>query len=253
MVGFVCHVCTLNKISVMRKKVVIAVIFFCLPVGMFITVFMNSRSTYQGKSALVWFEGVKMAEPSSSLDALKRMGKAAVPTLQLELKSESIGYRYRAAWVLGEMGPVARDAVPDLIQAMNDSDLVVRFQAIKALNALDVTQEDLVPKLTALTDRNDWGVVKSPGLGAVVNESAADLLIKIEQSEKANHLLSSTNEYEYGMVFLRSPDLRVRVLGVNELAKLTHDDPRVVATMESLLKDTNALIRGLAQDYFRSR
>jgi HEAT repeat protein len=124
-----------------------------------------------------------MAEESHALDALKQMGKSAVPTLQLELKSERTGHRFKAAWVLSQLGPVARDAVPELIKATDDKDIVVRVYAIRAIAAIGGPTNDLIPILKSkLADSQ----------GAVRN-SAAESLRTVEVESAANNISISTN------------------------------------------------------------
>lgn len=129
----------------MKKKLFYAVIFLCLPLVILTVALIRRGSTYQGKSALVWFENIKMAQQSPNLDALKAMGESAVPTLQRELKNTRIGHRIKAAWVLGQLGTSAHIAVPDLIQSMDDTDMVVRSYAIRG-NVPAIVEKRLVER-----------------------------------------------------------------------------------------------------------
>ncbi len=217
----------------MKKIIFYTVVFLCVPAGILVTAIIKREPTFEGKTAYIWLEIMPMGEPSSSLEALKKMGKTAVPALQAELKSQEIGYRCKAAWVLGQLGPVARDVVPDLIPLLEDDDMVVRANAIEALSKIDVLREDLIPRLIVRLSDDDLKV----------NCSAADLLNKIELERKAKNLPWVTNEFDYSMIFLRSPSLRVRLSGVDRLMKLPPEDERVAAVLKSLLDDKDPAMR----------
>lgn len=221
------------KSSVRKKLLFYSIIFLCVPLGIFITVIVRWEPNYGGKNALGWFKNMKIESQSQNLEALKKMGKPAVPMLEMELKSQEIGYRIKAAWALGKLGPVAFGAVPDLIKSLDDQDMIVRFEAINALSELNASGKDLTQKLIArLGDDN-----------VAVNNSAAALLNKMEEQHKSIDVSFTTNEYEYTVAFLNSPSLRVKLIGVNRIMKLPQDDENVRATIKMLLKDTNPAIR----------
>jgi HEAT repeat protein len=65
--------------------------------------------------------------------ALLGMGKEVVPHMIYLLKDETWEMRRGAAWILGKLGPEARDAVPALTEALNDPNPDVRTKAQEAL------------------------------------------------------------------------------------------------------------------------
>jgi len=65
--------------------------------------------------------------------ALLAMGKEIVPYMISLLKDDEWEMRRGAAWILGEVGPEAKDAVPALTEALNDSNPEVRTRAAEAL------------------------------------------------------------------------------------------------------------------------
>jgi HEAT repeat protein len=70
---------------------------------------------------------------------LGRMGpqaREAVPTLLQLLQDESIQNRSLAAWTLGNMGQGAVEAIPALLVAVRDSNKVVRQMAREALEKI---------------------------------------------------------------------------------------------------------------------
>ena len=69
--------------------------------------------------------------------AFAQMGEEAVPILVIYLGYPQPGVRRWAATTLGEIGPLARDAVPPLIDASSDLDPEVRDAASGALAKID--------------------------------------------------------------------------------------------------------------------
>jgi len=81
---------------------------------------------------------LKEEDPERSLhievsNALEKIGAAAVPALIEALKDREAYTRRRAAMILGEIGPPAKDAVPALVAALKDESLWVRAYAARAL------------------------------------------------------------------------------------------------------------------------
>ncbi len=65
--------------------------------------------------------------------ALLAMGKEIVPGMISLLKDDDWEMRRGAAWILGKVGPEAKDAVPALTEALHDSNPEVRTRAAEAL------------------------------------------------------------------------------------------------------------------------
>jgi HEAT repeat protein len=73
--------------------------------------------------------------------------------LRKALKHQDGNVRSGAASVLGEIGPAAKDAVPDLIEALKDRDM--RPIAVGALGRIGPAAKDAVPALIeALKDQH---------------------------------------------------------------------------------------------------
>jgi len=68
--------------------------------------------------------------------ALLAMGKEIVPAMITLLKDDVWEMRRGAAWILGKLGPEAKDAVPALTEALNDSNPEVRTRAAAALKKI---------------------------------------------------------------------------------------------------------------------
>jgi len=65
--------------------------------------------------------------------ALLAMGKEMVPYMISLLKDDDWEMRRGAAWILGKAGPEAKNALPALTEALNDSNPAVRTKAAEAL------------------------------------------------------------------------------------------------------------------------
>ncbi len=68
--------------------------------------------------------------------ALLGMGKEIVPYMISLLKDDDWEMRRGAAWILGKVGPDAKDAVPALTEALNDTNAAVRMKAAEALKKI---------------------------------------------------------------------------------------------------------------------
>lgn len=68
------------------------------------------------------------------------------------LRDPDLNTRRRAAEHLGNLGPLARPAVPDLIAATRDGDAVLRDRAVSALARIGIPTADIIPILIAALD-----------------------------------------------------------------------------------------------------
>lgn len=75
--------------------------------------------------------------------ALLGMGKEVVPHMISLLKDDDWEMRRGSAWVLGKVGPDAKDAVPGLTEALNDPNAAVRMKAAEALEKIKGRKEEL--------------------------------------------------------------------------------------------------------------
>lgn len=225
----------------MKNRILWGVLWLSLPVLLLIVVMSKRATSYQGKSASVWFAQIQTLGETNvngpQMNALRSMGISAVPVVQNALKSPKRYDRAKAAWVLGQLGPVASNTVPDLILALDDADPSTQNYAIAALKVIGTTSEEAVPKLVAK--------LSSPN--PAISYFAADLLEKIERERQAKNLPPvAGDEYERAMSFVRAALPTVRVKGVNRLAKLAPKDERAAAMLKSLANDTNGSVRQTA-------
>ncbi|MCU0703786.1 MAG: HEAT repeat domain-containing protein [Fimbriiglobus sp.] len=84
-------------------------------------------------------DGLKDPDPDVRLNlavALAKVGPVAVEPLTAALDDSLAERRAGAAYALGQMGVVARPALPKLLDALDDKDLDVRRQASYSLSRL---------------------------------------------------------------------------------------------------------------------
>ena len=103
-----------------------------------------------------------------AIDAIGRLGAAAIPTLIEVMNESNASVREGTAQALGLMGPDAAPAVPVLIRALDDRDVLVRRWSIEALGAVGPRVASLAPALVAALDHKDTAVRR----GAVTGASA---------------------------------------------------------------------------------
>ena len=221
----------------MGRITVNLLVFLALPVGILVFAIMHMPVAYNGKEASVWFNEAKLGQPSPGMVAFREMGKRGVPVLQMALQSLDTGDKLKAVWMLGQLGPVASNAIPNLVNCLDDDPSGnLAIHALQSLGTIDPAQVDAIPILMLkLSDPN-------PG----VSNCSADLLNKIEQARKARHLSVGVDDYEYALAFLHGSVQRVRIMGLRKLMQLSLNDKRVEATFQSLLNDTNDQIRAEA-------
>ncbi len=85
-----------------------------------------------------------------SIHALGLIGRPAVPALVETLTDPESPSREHAADALGEMGPVAKDAIPSLLQAFDDDDEEVRNAVRNAIRDIAFSEIGRTPPLATL-------------------------------------------------------------------------------------------------------
>jgi HEAT repeat protein len=98
----------------------------------------------------------KTLASGGAVDPLVRAGPIAVPALRKALKDPDHDFRSKSIFVLGKMGPVGKEAVPDLIAVLkDDKDWRVRSSAISTLGKMGEEAEAAVPMIIkSLTDKD---------------------------------------------------------------------------------------------------
>ena len=111
----------------------------------------------------------------SAHGALVEIGKDAVPVLIDALNDKYAGFKYGAVLALGEIGADAKDAVPELTKIFLDrnEDIWIRDEAIKALKKIASSEAILVlERYKETTDAISHWVAGHPNLGICVLDPA---------------------------------------------------------------------------------
>ena len=131
------------------------------------------------RKACVAVEVAKLGDRSISMAAVQRLSGLApesIPPLRTALKTgETAIVRANAADALGRIGPKPPEigeAVPDLIAALKDEDVLVRRQAAGALSRLGSRAKSALPALESALQDTDLGVRQLATFGIErINES----------------------------------------------------------------------------------
>ncbi len=79
-----------------------------------------------------------------------RADDSTIGALRQQLAADSLDERIDAARQLGDWGPMARDAVPELVAALTGDDLLLRYEAAYTLGSIGPDAAGSVPALLAL-------------------------------------------------------------------------------------------------------
>ncbi len=107
---------------------------------------------FRGRPATAWRNDLASSDENTrALAAEQLKDGAAVPVLEALLKSGGPPEpRWRAADVLGQIGPPARPAGPALVAALSDPDPTLRDVAVRSVGKLAPDVPGAVPKLVEL-------------------------------------------------------------------------------------------------------
>jgi HEAT repeat protein len=167
----------------MSKRAAITILLAVVLCVCLLLVWLTSEPHYQGKSLSEWIRGLEYENHNPTDEqraALRAMGEPAVRRLIALLKRhdsplkrkfvdyaedhpeifnrfiarryvipESV-YHAEAATALGEIGPAAREAIPALTDASNDTDFIISMRARAAL--MKIREEPIAPLLAELTN-----------------------------------------------------------------------------------------------------
>ncbi len=177
--------------------------------------------------AVISFISCKGQEPSqrevpSGGAALPGVEAAVQANLAL-LRSEDPADRSAAAFRLARMGPMARSAVPALIDAVRDSHTVVRKNVISALQEMGPDARSAVPSLRGLLEDSDENIRLRATLA----------LRRIERDDRVQEAVER----------LEHSDETVRLEAVWDLLRETPDTREAVPSLIAVLKDGNPEIR----------
>lgn len=86
--------------------------------------------------------------------SLVLMGGAGVPELRRALFDSRMNVRIRAASMLADIGPDAKEAAPDLVRCMQDPNPELQKAAIRALGSIGPAASGVAPELVRLLEND---------------------------------------------------------------------------------------------------
>ena len=191
-----------------------------------------------------------------ALNALAESGKAVVPQMQEALRSYPEA-RYWACLILAEIGPEAKEAVPDLMGALNDADVEIRREALAALGRIGANAKPAVPSMVSALQDKDLGVryTAAYALGLIGPDAAGAITALHKLGNENDELLRVVSGWALTRVEPQNAPARQHVVAVC-LQLVRQKNPRVRAAVVSVLADlykgepqiTSALIESLADN-----
>src|SRR5207247_6861553 len=148
------------------------------------------------------YPGVQLAS-ANSLWKIREDVTESIPILA-QLLGETTNFydfRWRAAQILGDMGPKAQPAVQALTQALNDPENFVRFNVARALGSIGSGANSAIPALIGVLNENnlarptrsvdfggDWQVcaAAAEALGSI-GAAPADVVPGLTQALESSH------------------------------------------------------------------
>jgi len=123
------------------------------------------------------------------LNAIADAGPEAVPGLKAALKDEKA--RYWALVILRDIGPAAKDAMPEIVETLNDKRPEIRREAVLTLGAMGETAKSAAPELVKLLKDDNTDVAATFVLGEL-GEIPKDAEDTIKANAKSDNVLLST-------------------------------------------------------------
>jgi HEAT repeat protein len=173
-------------IGILGGLVLIAVAIFALPLAL-----DNSAALYGGQTVTAWREQLNSRDETVSNQACLIVSSAIVPQLIDKMFHDTNDSKIRlsvvtalnslpgihvtfldanerrsqATYVIGQMGPAAKSAIPTLIQAIHGPDTVLREPAIMSLGKIRSDPDLVIPMLLHLLDDKDLNDDAAMALG----------------------------------------------------------------------------------------
>ncbi len=200
-----------------------------------------------GHGHAYWRRALSSPDPAIRWRALRALGsygpEAAddVSDLARVLREDvKRGNRGEAALSLSKMGTAAREAVPALTQALSDSDIRVRMNAIVALIQLGTAARSAVPALIAtLQDPRNQ---KNLGLFPMTLREMAAVALGRASAGSADAVSALTQALEDAATY------QMRIAAILGLGAIGGEARSSVPLLRALLHDSNEGVREVAQE-----
>jgi HEAT repeat protein len=170
-------------------------------------------------------ESVEMRQAAVSL--LPRFGEDALPHLKLALTDKDENLRWMAANSLGQLGPAAKKAIPDLVQvAKRDASANVRAYAVQAIAQTGPESVDILVEFLKEKDSSVRQIVVTVlGQFGARAKPAVPLLIEA----------------------LKDKDATTRWMAAQTLGQIGPDAKAAIPALKEALKDKDDNVRAFAQ------
>lgn len=194
--------------------------------------------------------------------ALADIGQPTVQPLLATFRTAKPDLRLKILQVMQWLGPKAKDAVPTLLEMMNDSDFRVRLGALQSLGAIDADAPEIIPVLLANLNDSHPEVSKAAQETLVnrkLKHSAVAFLRTAlkERRESIRCLLCDVfknmgSEAKSAVPSLtplvRDTNRKVRLHALQALDAIDRTSAEVVAALVTALNDDDEEIRKTAQE-----
>jgi HEAT repeat protein len=222
---------------------------------------LRGEPFFEQRPANYWRRQLHSSDPAAQAEALQRLRagrQAAVPVLVdlLREKSADPEQRWRAAELLGAIGPDAANAVPTLLAARQDADPHVRTVVVQTLGKLAPASAEAIPVLVEALDTDE----RVPALRALASFRAlaapAVPNLRALLAGRGEAMVRWNAARTLGFIgpdarpavptllaALRDKDPLVREHSAESLGRIGYADKAVVAGLVSVLGDRAARVR----------
>ena len=197
------------------------------------------QQVYTDKTPEEWIQILRHRDPRArqkAVDALVQYGDQVVPAVIEVLKDRKLGgSRLSAARALGALGPGAEEAVPAMIEAMQESDWPDRDGAVEALGQIRRQLDRTVPALIEVLAGDGDERVRAKAAQALGR-------IRADGAETVAALAAA----------LEDPDVNVRAEAAEALEKIGPGARAAVPALEKAARTEDFILKQAAQEALKA-
>ncbi len=224
---------------------------------------MNGEAFYQNRPSRYWGKALTSSDPATQAQthqALKDGGRSAVPVLaELLQKDANAEARWKAADLLGRLGPEARQTPPalsSLSSALKDANPQVRAVAATALASVGPAGSEAIPALQEMLSTQDclpalralalYGSDAAPAIGKIVVllQQEGDSEIRWNAANTLGKMGPAAKKAVPKLVAaMKDPEPLVREHAAEALGEIGPDAKDAIPALTQALKDSDARVR----------